>query len=557
MKFALDFAWRQHGCGFFFGLIVWFIWCVFVVLIAWFVGSLGNSLFFFLFLCSWQRDIEKDQEEESKIDSKLLFFSPITKQKILSLSFLWFFFLVMWQFLFAPWVQSFFENRNTTMICENISAPREIFTQQNKNWRNSNIIQWSKKKKRAYSCICDWVNNICFCLDTENCPQFLKIDTNKTKKISKMEVSTDLESLLEDQNWRQECWQREKIEVKNSSGSHWTKVLIEFQSCHGHFRLTNLIVWVKNHFNSVLSLPINTRSGLQTCKRLQIGLEFVCDVVSFILECWQKIVREKIKQNKLMRSQSLVWTRGTSLIQRVSFSFVLLGEKLSRIRNILTNSPCFCVLVFFVVVIVVIVVVASIFGQHKGKRTIGFFCSNFLTNFHPPVLMPVCFASHNNNQKTKKLEKSQKQLIKVWQNTLWQQQTKSLLSRPQKNMQKGIFLCSLFFSFFVFRVHFGLFCLLQFLNPYLLPKKRKKSCVPDITQAKWRKKGDYILWWTPFATGLPHYRHILAGTVKVRKAKKRKNKTTNKPLFFVKTTPQDVVTRSAHPTGHPRVRRFG
>jgi isoleucyl-tRNA synthetase len=37
----------------------------------------------------------------------------------------------------------------------------------------------------------------------------------------------------------------------------------------------------------------------------------------------------------------------------------------------------------------------------------------------------------------------------------------------------------------------------------------------------------------PFATGLPHYGHILAGTIK------------------------DVVTRYAHQTGHHVVRRFG
>ena len=37
----------------------------------------------------------------------------------------------------------------------------------------------------------------------------------------------------------------------------------------------------------------------------------------------------------------------------------------------------------------------------------------------------------------------------------------------------------------------------------------------------------------PFATGLPHYGHILAGTIK------------------------DIVTRYAHQTGHHVVRRFG
>ena len=37
----------------------------------------------------------------------------------------------------------------------------------------------------------------------------------------------------------------------------------------------------------------------------------------------------------------------------------------------------------------------------------------------------------------------------------------------------------------------------------------------------------------PFATGLPHYGHILAGTIK------------------------DIVTRYAHQTGHHVIRRFG
>ena len=35
-------------------------------------------------------------------------------------------------------------------ICEDISAPRKLFTQQNKTERNSNVIPWAKKKKRLH-----------------------------------------------------------------------------------------------------------------------------------------------------------------------------------------------------------------------------------------------------------------------------------------------------------------------------------------------------------------------------------------------------------------------
>jgi isoleucyl-tRNA synthetase len=54
----------------------------------------------------------------------------------------------------------------------------------------------------------------------------------------------------------------------------------------------------------------------------------------------------------------------------------------------------------------------------------------------------------------------------------------------------------------------------------------------------------------PFATGLPHYGHLLAGTIKVYKAF----------LFlcpYKLTHVQDVVTRYAHSTGHHVPRRFG
>jgi isoleucyl-tRNA synthetase len=49
----------------------------------------------------------------------------------------------------------------------------------------------------------------------------------------------------------------------------------------------------------------------------------------------------------------------------------------------------------------------------------------------------------------------------------------------------------------------------------------------------------------PFATGLPHYGHILAGTIKVI------------TFSTCKLKLQDTVTRYAHMTGHHVVRRFG
>ena len=63
----------------------------------------------------------------------------------------------------------------------------------------------------------------------------------------------------------------------------------------------------------------------------------------------------------------------------------------------------------------------------------------------------------------------------------------------------------------------------------------------------------------PFATGLPHYGHILAGTIKVN---------THYHPYIVAvtccygwstngTTTQDIVTRFAHQTGHHVSRRFG
>ena len=53
----------------------------------------------------------------------------------------------------------------------------------------------------------------------------------------------------------------------------------------------------------------------------------------------------------------------------------------------------------------------------------------------------------------------------------------------------------------------------------------------------------------PFATGLPHYGHILAGTIKVRS-----------PMILVQFAnflQKDTVTRYAHQTGHHVIRRFG
>lgn len=51
----------------------------------------------------------------------------------------------------------------------------------------------------------------------------------------------------------------------------------------------------------------------------------------------------------------------------------------------------------------------------------------------------------------------------------------------------------------------------------------------------------------PFATGLPHYGHILAGTIKARKTMR----------LCAKSFVQDIVTRYATQTGHHVVRRFG
>lgn len=52
----------------------------------------------------------------------------------------------------------------------------------------------------------------------------------------------------------------------------------------------------------------------------------------------------------------------------------------------------------------------------------------------------------------------------------------------------------------------------------------------------------------PFATGLPHYGHILAGTIKVM---------TSLHCVMELIYVQDTVTRYAHQTGHHVIRRFG
>jgi isoleucyl-tRNA synthetase len=58
----------------------------------------------------------------------------------------------------------------------------------------------------------------------------------------------------------------------------------------------------------------------------------------------------------------------------------------------------------------------------------------------------------------------------------------------------------------------------------------------------------------PFATGLPHYGHILAGTIKVSASVERLS-----PRSFAHhlICAQDTVTRYAHQTGHHVTRRFG
>ena len=53
----------------------------------------------------------------------------------------------------------------------------------------------------------------------------------------------------------------------------------------------------------------------------------------------------------------------------------------------------------------------------------------------------------------------------------------------------------------------------------------------------------------PFATGLPHYGHLLAGTIKVSSY--------GLPVLPQRLTRQDIVTRHAHSTGHHVERRFG
>ena len=60
----------------------------------------------------------------------------------------------------------------------------------------------------------------------------------------------------------------------------------------------------------------------------------------------------------------------------------------------------------------------------------------------------------------------------------------------------------------------------------------------------------------PFATGTPHYGHILAGTIKVNCSKSHRQLAA---FVRLKTplTRQDVMTRYAHQTGHHVERRFG
>lgn len=55
----------------------------------------------------------------------------------------------------------------------------------------------------------------------------------------------------------------------------------------------------------------------------------------------------------------------------------------------------------------------------------------------------------------------------------------------------------------------------------------------------------------PFATGLPHYGHILAGTIKVGASRRAGAHLQPPPRT------QDIVTRYASQTGHHVTRRFG
>jgi hypothetical protein len=61
----------------------------------------------------------------------------------------------------------------------------------------------------------------------------------------------------------------------------------------------------------------------------------------------------------------------------------------------------------------------------------------------------------------------------------------------------------------------------------------------------------------PFATGTPHYGHILAGTIKVRCVCYLSVPVLSSLAPSLKPRKQDVMTRYAHQTGHHVERRFG
>ena len=67
----------------------------------------------------------------------------------------------------------------------------------------------------------------------------------------------------------------------------------------------------------------------------------------------------------------------------------------------------------------------------------------------------------------------------------------------------------------------------------------------------------------PFATGLPHYGHLLAGTIKARcqpetvPARHWPTSADRPRLTSARGRPQDIVCRYAHQTGHYVERRFG
>lgn len=61
----------------------------------------------------------------------------------------------------------------------------------------------------------------------------------------------------------------------------------------------------------------------------------------------------------------------------------------------------------------------------------------------------------------------------------------------------------------------------------------------------------------PFATGLPHYGHLLAGTIKVMTENRHNTHRSYAIYVWFTLSYQDIVTRHAHVTGYHVTRRFG